>query len=77
MKMNKRWWNVSRKMKNDGRSEQMTRTKGVKSVPQNKRRGVLKMMRKMQELVKYRIVNSTSRISWLNFQRGLKYLKSL
>ena len=63
MKMNKRWWNVSKKLKYDGRSEQMTRSKGVKSVSQNKRRGVLKMMRRMQESVKYRIVNSTSRIS--------------
>ena len=63
MKMSKRWWNVSKKMKNDGRSEQMTRSKGVKSEPQNKRRGVLKMMRKMRGSVKYRIVNSTSRIN--------------
>ena len=49
MKMSKRWWNVSKKMKNDARSEQMTRSKGVKSEPQNKRRGVLKMMTKMLE----------------------------
>ena len=77
MKMSKRWWNVSKKMKNDARSEQMTRSKGVKSEPQNKRKGVLKMMTKMLESVKYRIVNSTSKISWLNFQRGPKYQKSL